>query len=117
MDEAAVRQHAEAMCEALVAGDIERATTDVSDELRRHKGEVVALLPFPISEAAVESIEHGGASFTAVLRLVGEHDTVRVQTRWKDRDGEPRMVEASHLSREARMELAEEGQAEHEEEA
>ena len=33
-----------------------------------------------------------------MLRLVGETDAVLIQTRWKDRDGEPRMVEASHLS-------------------
>jgi hypothetical protein len=116
MEEAEVRQHAEAMCEALVAGDIDRATVDASDELRRHMGELVALLPLPVSEAAVESIERGGASFAAVLRLVGQNDTVRVQTRWKDRNGEARMVEASHLSREARAHLAEEGEAEQAEE-
>jgi hypothetical protein len=107
MDEATVRRRAEAMCEALIEGDVERATADLSDELRRHMGEVVALLPLPISEAAVDSIERGGASFSVVLHLVGETDTVLVQTRWKDRDGAPRIVEASHVSREAREELAE----------
>jgi hypothetical protein len=112
MDEDAVRQHAEAMCEALVAGDIGRAMADASDELRRHMGEVVALLPLPVSEATVESIERGGASITAVLLLIGEGDTVRVQTRWKDRSGRPTMVEASHLSRETRTELGEEEDSE-----
>ncbi len=34
-----------------------------------------------------------------MLRLVGETDEVQVQTRWKDRDGRPTLVEASHLSR------------------
>ena len=33
-----------------------------------------------------------------VLRLVGETDEVTIQTRWKDRDGAPTVVEASHLS-------------------
>jgi hypothetical protein len=30
--------------------------------------------------------------------MAGEVDEVLLQTRWKERDGEPRMVEASHLS-------------------
>jgi hypothetical protein len=33
------------------------------------------------------------------LRLVGETEEAMVQTRWKDRDGRPTIVEASHLSR------------------
>jgi hypothetical protein len=112
VDEVVVRQHAEAMCDALVDGDVDRATADISDELRRHMGEVVALLPLPVSEAVVESIERGGASINALLRLVGETETVRVQTRWKDRDGVPRIVEASHLSRDTRVDQAEGPQAE-----
>ena len=34
-----------------------------------------------------------------VLLLVGEAEEVQLQTRWKDRDGQPTVVEASHLSR------------------
>ena len=30
--------------------------------------------------------------------MAGEVDEVLIQTRWKDRDGVPKMVEASHLS-------------------
>jgi hypothetical protein len=99
MDEQAVREHARAVCEALVAGDIDRATQDVSDELRRNLGEVIALLPLPASEATVESVEHGGAGYNVILRLVGETEEVQIQTRWKDRDGRPTIVEASHLSK------------------
>ncbi len=98
MDEQAIRARAQAMCDALVAGDIDRATEDVSDELRRNLGEVIALLPLPSSEAAVESVVHGGAGFNVILRLVGESEEVMIQTRWKDRDGRPTLVEASHLS-------------------
>lgn len=98
MDEQAVREHAQAVCDALVAGDIDRATADVSDELRRNLGEVIAMLPLPSSEASVESIVHGGAGYNVILRLVGENEEVMIQTRWKDRDGQPTLVEASHLS-------------------
>ena len=48
----------------------------------------------------VQSIEHGGAAYVVVLRLVGESEEVRIQSRWKDRDGRPTIVEVSHLSRE-----------------
>ena len=99
MDEQAVREHARAVCDALVAGDIDRATQDVSNELRRNLGEVIALLPLPANEATVESVEHGGAGYNVILRLVGETEEVQIQTRWKDRDGRPTIVEASHLSK------------------
>lgn len=99
MDETVVRQHAEALCAALVAGNIDTATEDFSKELRQNLGEVLAMLPLPSNEATVESVEHGGAGYNVVLRLVGETEEVLIQTRWKDRDGQPTVVEASHLSK------------------
>jgi hypothetical protein len=99
MDDATVRERAQAMCEAIVAGDIDAATADASPELRRNLGEVIGLFPLPATEASIESIAQGGSSFVVVLRLVGEMDEVQIQTRWKDRDGTPTLVEASHLSR------------------
>jgi hypothetical protein len=102
MDETAVREHAQALCDALVAGDVDTAIRDFSDELRRNLGEVIALLPLPASEAVIESVEQSGPGVNVVLRLVGENDEVQVQTRWKDRNGEPTVVEASHLSRTTR---------------
>jgi hypothetical protein len=101
MDDDVIREHAQALCEALVAGDIEVATEHFSPELRRNLGEVLALLPLPSSEATVQSVERGGSGFDVVLRLAGEAEEVLVQTRWKDRDGRPTVVEASHLSRTA----------------
>ena len=98
MDEQTVREHAVALCDALVAGDIDRAIEDFSKELRQNLGEVLALLPLPANEATVESVEHGGAGYNVVLRLVGETDEVLIQTRWKERDGQLTIVEASHLS-------------------
>jgi hypothetical protein len=105
MDDAAVRDHAQAFCDALVAGDIDRAIEDFSPELRRNLGEVLAILPLPASEGSVESVEHGGSGFNVVIRLVGEAEDL-IQTRWKDRDGRPTIVEASHMSRTSRAEQA-----------
>jgi hypothetical protein len=82
-----------------VRGDIEQATEAFSAELRRNLGEVIALLPLPATAASIGSIAHGGSSYVVVLELVGENETVQVQTRWKERDGRPTVIEASHLSR------------------
>ena len=101
MDEEAVRARAQALCDAIVAGDIDRAIEFFSNELRQHLGEVIALLPLPAGEATIESIEHSGSGDNVVLRLVGESEEVMIQTRWKERDGRPTVIEASHLTRTA----------------
>jgi hypothetical protein len=98
MEEAQVRERAEALCAALVAGDVGKATEDFSKELRQNLGEVVALLPLPATEGTVESIERGSSGFVVVLRLVGETEEVLLQTRWKERDDQPTLIELSHLS-------------------
>ncbi len=98
MDEQAVRARAQSVCDALAAGDIQRATGDFSPELIRNLGEVLALMPLPANEVAIQSVEHSGSGYNVVIRIAGEVDEVQIQTRWKDRDGEPRMVEASHLA-------------------
>ena len=102
MDEPQVRERAQALCDALAAGNVDEAIGELSDELRRNVGEVLALLPLPATEATIESVERGGSAFIVVIRLAGETDEDRIQTRWKDRDGQPKVVEVSHLSRTTR---------------
>ena len=97
MDADMVRQHAQAYCDALLAGNIDQAIEELSQELHQHIGELISQVPLPLTEATVESVEVGGKGYVAILRLVGEKDTVKVTTRWKDRDDRPTMVEASHL--------------------
>jgi hypothetical protein len=112
VDEDRVRASAQAVGNALVAGNVEGAIDHLSDELRRNLGEVVALLPLPATEASIESVERGGSSMVVVMRVIGETDEVQVQTRWKDRDGEPKIVEVSHLSRTERAAEAAASEAE-----
>ena len=98
MDEQTVQQHAQGHIDALMAGDVGRALEDLSAELRRQPGELMAMLPLPLSSAEVESVDMAGSGYTAVLHLIGETDETRLETRWKERDGRPTIVEVSHLS-------------------
>lgn len=98
MDPQIVRERAQAYCDALVLGDIERASEELSHELRSNLGSIVATLPLPLTAATVESVEVGGSGYVAVLRLVGENGEIGMQTRWKDRDGHPTIVEMSHVT-------------------
>ena len=98
IDEQAVRDHAQGHIDALVAGDVERAIEDLSRELKANLGELMALLPLPLTSAEIESVDRAGSGYTPSLHLVGETSETRLATRWTDRDGRPTIVEASHLS-------------------
>jgi len=97
MDEPIVREHIQALCDALQAGDVGRAALEMSRELQANLGPLVAMLPLPLTEARIESVDMAGTGYLAVLHLVGEEGSIRLQTRWKERDGRPTMVEGSHL--------------------
>ncbi len=97
MDTEVIREHAQAYCDALLAGDVDKAVEEFSTELRQHIGELISQIPLPLTEATVESVEVGGKGYIANLLLVGESGSVKVLTRWKDRDGTPTLVEASHV--------------------
>lgn len=98
MDPQAARDHAEAYCAALLDGDMERAAGALSHELQANLGSIISILPLPLIEATVESVEAGGSGYVVMLRLLGESGEIHLQTRWKDRDGRPTIVEASHIA-------------------
>ena len=68
------------------------------------------MLPLPLTSGEIESVELAGSGYMAVLHLVGETDETRLETRWKERDGRPTIVEVSHLSS-AAVPVAEEPEA------
>jgi len=105
MTEEEVRDRAAEVCQALLAGDVDRVIQMLSEELRRNPGEVVAMLPLPALAATVGTIEvaSGGAAYVVVLDVTSESEHIELQTRWKDRGGEPRIVEVSHRSRRERL--------------
>lgn len=110
MDEQAIREHVLTLCDALVAGDIGAATQDFSSELRNNLGEVVALLPLPAKEATIDSVTQSLSGFIVAIRIVGDAQEVIVETRWKERDGQPTVVEVSHLSQTATAPAEAEGE-------
>jgi hypothetical protein len=97
MDEQAVRERAGEFIDALRAGDIGRASQQMSSELQQNLGVVVSMLPLPLTEGAVESVEPTGSGYRAVLRLSNDGGSMRLETRWKQRDEVPTIVEASHI--------------------
>ena len=97
MDEQMIRDRAESFRQALLAGDMGEASVDMSSELQRNLGPVVAMLPLPLTDATLETVESTGSGYRALLSLVGESGTIKLETRWKERDGHPTMVEASHV--------------------
>ena len=114
MDEQAVRGHADSYCAALVAGDIDQAAQELSNELRANLGQLVAMLPMPITSATVESVDRTASGFRLVLSLIGETAETRLETRWKEREGRPVIVEVSHLADTTAAPAAADGAATHE---
>jgi hypothetical protein len=114
MTEQAVRDQAQAFCDALLAGDMGQAADQLSSQLRSSMGPIVAMLPLPLTAAIIESVETTGTGYRAVLRLEGEGGTLNLETRWKDRDGRPTIVEASRVHEEPPPEVVEDGDEEHE---
>ena len=109
MTEEEVRERTAGICAALVAGDVGQVVEALSDELKRNPGEVVAMLPLPAVSAELMRLEGsgGGSAYVALLDVTSETEQLELQVRWKDRDGEPRIVEVSHVSRRAREAEAE----------
>jgi hypothetical protein len=90
MDEQDVRERAEALCAAAVAGDIDRVIEDFSPELRHNLGEVLALLPLPSDSATVERIERGGGSgYTALEGARRSYHAHRGEPPEQDGEGGP----------------------------
>jgi hypothetical protein len=108
MDEAAVRAAAQQFGDALVEGNVDTAIEHLSDELKRNLGEVVALLPLPATEVEITSFERATSAIVVVLRVTSETAETDLQTRWKDRDDTPRIVEIGHLQRVERAAPSEE---------
>jgi hypothetical protein len=93
VDEATVRQHAEAHGEAVVEGDLRRAGRDLDGDALVQAGEVMKQLPRTIRSADVESVETEGEACVVRTRYRGDEGEGVVESRWEEREGRPKIVE------------------------
>ena len=92
MNDATVREHAEAHGRAVVEGDLRRAASDLTEGAQAGAGAVMAQLPRPLKDAEVVDVEQAGTEALARIRYSGEDGAVTVASRWADHGGRPMIV-------------------------
>ena len=87
-----VRRHAEEHGQAVVAGDLRRAGSDLDGEALAQAGDVMRQLPSPMRAAEVEAVEGGVGGFTVRTRYSGDETSAVVESQWEEREGRPKIV-------------------------
>ena len=93
MDEASVREQAEAHGRAMVEGDVNRAGGDLMASARAAAGPVMKAMPNPLKSAEVQSIEAQEDGFMVDIRYGGDEQSIVVRSRWVDDEGRPKIAE------------------------
>jgi hypothetical protein len=94
MEEAKVREHAEAHAAANVAGDMARAASDLTAEARANIGPVARRLPRPITSGNVTKVEQTSPDrFVAEIHYEGPDSSAVVESVWVEQDGRPKIAE------------------------
>jgi uncharacterized protein YodC (DUF2158 family) len=93
VDEASVREHAQAHGDAVVAGDLRRAGSDLDGEALAQAGGVMKQLPETITAAELVSVELAGDTAIVRTRYSGDESEGTVECRWEDREGRPKIVD------------------------
>ncbi len=92
MDETTVRESANAHAQAIVAGDLGRAGSDLSPEAMESAGTVMKQMPRPVTAAEVVSVESDGDAMVCRILYSGDESEATVASRWQERNGEPKIV-------------------------
>ena len=93
MDEDAVRERAAAHGEAMVAGDLARAGSDLSEEAQAEARSVMRELPRSLDSAEIVAVEEAGeGAYVSRIRYSGEGRAAVVEARWAARGGRPTIV-------------------------
>jgi hypothetical protein len=95
VDEALVREHAEAHARAMVDGDLKRAGSDLSPEARREAGAVMSKMPDALRSAQIQEIATEGDSKVTRILYAGAGSQLVVRARWEEREGRPMIVALS----------------------
>lgn len=93
MDEALVRQHAEAHGAATVAGDMKTAGADLTPEGMSKAGAVMSKMPKELTGSSIESVSVEGDVATVRIRYSGTDGEVQVDSDWAERDGRPKIID------------------------
>ena len=96
MDENTVRDHAQAHADAVVAGDLRKASGDLTDNAKEQAPAVMKQLPRPTTSATIEAVTADGDEFVASIRYLGESDSHEVRSRWTEEAGRP-MIKSFEL--------------------
>lgn len=93
MDEATVRQRAEAHGRATVAGDLKKAGSDLDKSAYGAAGEVMKKMPTDLTNSEVTGVRTDGDQCVVSIRYSGATDSATVESRWAEQDGAPKIVD------------------------
>lgn len=94
MDEVTIRQYAEAHGKAAVTGDMVTLMADIDPSAMEALGTVAGAFPSPLESAEVASLRLEGDVAVVQMAYTGNNTTVTVESRWAERDGRPKVIDA-----------------------
>ena len=92
VDETAVRQHAEAHGQAVVAGDLRTAGADLDGNALAQAGDVMKQLPRTLTSSEIVSLQDEGDAAVVRTRYAGDEGEAIVESRWQQRGDRPKIV-------------------------
>jgi hypothetical protein len=93
MDQAEIRERAEAHAKAVVEGDLVVASKDLTDEARAQAPDVMKELPRPVTGADVGEVRTEGDDFVVGILYKGQDSEKQVESRWVEAGGRPMISE------------------------
>jgi hypothetical protein len=92
VDEQKVRESAQAHGDAVVQNDLRTAGSYLGPEAMKAAQDVMGQLPLPLQSAEVSEVTSDGAALVAQIRYAGESGQKVVESRWEEREGDPKIV-------------------------
>jgi hypothetical protein len=92
VDEQQTRDHVQRHADSVAQGDMDAVTADFSESLRPQVPQIAQVLPQPVTEAQVLSVDVGDTESVAMIRYSGETNGVTVRSRWQIEGGRPVIV-------------------------
>lgn len=89
MDTATVQERCQDHADAMVRGDLKRASEDLSEWCKAEAPAIMKLIPMPLDSARVTNVREDGDEHLADIVYSGGGRDVTVQSRWADIEGRP----------------------------